>query len=337
MNYNGFSHSYLNRICQSRILMARSVPFTQFKVNPHLSVDIKRKCFNGLGVLEGIEGLLRFGFNGKENDNEVKGTGNQQDYGFRVYDPRLGKFLSVDPLTKAYPMLTPYQFASNRPIDGIDIDGLEYYSIHIKEAADGTRTKLFTVNYTNVEQANMSNVSTAQGFGPRGEGVSYVVHKYDDNGKQVGSETIMLKNSYGVYQGSDNPKKFWEPPNADDVYADDYSLPAIDETDENARKHDLNYDKLGVAGPLGVVNPKSNSADNTYIFGAFKVLAKKTIGIDDNVTGELISDKQAVNATKGIAAFTLAKIGKDLYRAVNNVAKTVGLSLDSKKDEPKKP
>ena len=47
----------------------------------------------------------RFGFNGKEMDNEVSGNGNQYDYGFRIYNPRLGKFLSVDPLTKSYPML----------------------------------------------------------------------------------------------------------------------------------------------------------------------------------------------------------------------------------------
>ncbi len=33
--------------------------------------------------------------------------------------------LSVDPLTKSYPMLTPYQFASNTPITAIDLDGLE--------------------------------------------------------------------------------------------------------------------------------------------------------------------------------------------------------------------
>jgi RHS repeat-associated protein len=64
------------------------------------------------------------------NDNEVKGEGNQQDYGFRIYDPRLGKFLSIDPLTKEYPELTPYQFASNRPIEGIDQDGLEFLSTH---------------------------------------------------------------------------------------------------------------------------------------------------------------------------------------------------------------
>ncbi|OQP43609.1 hypothetical protein A4H97_33835 [Niastella yeongjuensis] len=68
----------------------------------------------------------RYGFNGKENDNEVKGDGNQQDYGMRVYDPRLGKFLSVDPLTTKFPELTPYQFASNSPIVAIDLDGAEW-------------------------------------------------------------------------------------------------------------------------------------------------------------------------------------------------------------------
>ncbi|MEN7549991.1 RHS repeat-associated core domain-containing protein [Rapidithrix thailandica] len=67
----------------------------------------------------------RYGFNGKENDKDF---GNQhliQDYGFRLYNPEIGKFLSVDPLTKSFPMLTPYQFASNTPIMAIDLDGLE--------------------------------------------------------------------------------------------------------------------------------------------------------------------------------------------------------------------
>ena len=67
----------------------------------------------------------RYGFNGKENDNEVKGEGNQQDYGMRIYDPRLGRFLSVDPIDYKYPELTPYQFASNTPLWAVDIDGLE--------------------------------------------------------------------------------------------------------------------------------------------------------------------------------------------------------------------
>jgi RHS repeat-associated protein len=67
----------------------------------------------------------RYGFNAKENDNEVKGIGNQQDYGMRIYDPRLGRFLSVDPLFKDFAFYTPYQFSGNKPIWKIDLDGLE--------------------------------------------------------------------------------------------------------------------------------------------------------------------------------------------------------------------
>lgn len=67
----------------------------------------------------------RYGFNGKEQDDEVSGNGNLYDYGFRIYNPRIGKFLSVDPLTRSFSMLTPYQYASNSPISLIDLDGLE--------------------------------------------------------------------------------------------------------------------------------------------------------------------------------------------------------------------
>ncbi|TAE46382.1 MAG: hypothetical protein EAY69_08885, partial [Cytophagales bacterium] len=66
----------------------------------------------------------RQGYNGKENDKDF-GEG-VQDYGMRVSDTQTCRFFSVDPITAQYPELTPYQFASNRPIDGIDLDGLEW-------------------------------------------------------------------------------------------------------------------------------------------------------------------------------------------------------------------
>ena len=68
----------------------------------------------------------RYGFNGKEKDPEgMGGGGSTYDYGFRIYNPALAKFLSVDPLSDKYPWYTPYQFAGNMPIQFIDIDGLE--------------------------------------------------------------------------------------------------------------------------------------------------------------------------------------------------------------------
>jgi len=92
-----------------------------------------------------------YGFNGKEIDNSFGASSVVYDYGFRIYNPRIGKFLSFDPLTKSYPMLTPYQFASNRPIDGIDLDGLEYLR------ADESRIKMYGGKaHINLENFNVN-------------------------------------------------------------------------------------------------------------------------------------------------------------------------------------
>lgn len=75
-------------------------------------------------------GDYRYGFNGKEKDNNGEwGDQTHYDYGFRIYNPGIAKFLSVDPLTRKYPMLTPYQFAGNTPMQAIDLDGLEPISM----------------------------------------------------------------------------------------------------------------------------------------------------------------------------------------------------------------
>ena len=63
----------------------------------------------------------------------------------------------MDPLTKEYPMLTPYQFASNRPIDGIDLDGAEYLDykaalgISIYQKKEGTKIKKISYGYVRAE------------------------------------------------------------------------------------------------------------------------------------------------------------------------------------------
>ncbi|MEO7176103.1 MAG: RHS repeat-associated core domain-containing protein [Saprospiraceae bacterium] len=68
----------------------------------------------------------RYGFNGKENDNEIHGTGNQQDYGDRLFDSRLGRWLSIDPLQSKYADLTPYSFAGDNPIRFVDFNGQDF-------------------------------------------------------------------------------------------------------------------------------------------------------------------------------------------------------------------
>jgi RHS repeat-associated protein len=66
----------------------------------------------------------RYGFNGKEGDDEVKGDDNQQDYGMRIYDPRVGRFLSVDPLAGAFSWQSPYCGLDNNPVRMSDPSGM---------------------------------------------------------------------------------------------------------------------------------------------------------------------------------------------------------------------
>ncbi|MBK7911439.1 RHS repeat-associated core domain-containing protein [Candidatus Pollutiaquabacter sp.] len=71
----------------------------------------------------------RYGFNSEEKDDEVKGVGNSYIFKFRIYDPRLGKFLSIDPFAKSYAWNSPYAFAENDVIRAIDLEGLEKYIV----------------------------------------------------------------------------------------------------------------------------------------------------------------------------------------------------------------
>lgn len=67
-----------------------------------------------------------FGFNGQEKDNEIKGIGNSLDFGARIYDSRLGRFLSRDVYSGVYPNLSHYQYCNNNPIYFIELGGRHF-------------------------------------------------------------------------------------------------------------------------------------------------------------------------------------------------------------------
>jgi RHS repeat-associated protein len=71
----------------------------------------------------------RFGFNGMEKDDEVSGKGNSYAFEYRIHDPRLGRFLSVDPLSGEYPWNSSYAFAENHVIEAKDLEGRELYKV----------------------------------------------------------------------------------------------------------------------------------------------------------------------------------------------------------------
>ncbi|GAA0874342.1 hypothetical protein GCM10009118_07500 [Wandonia haliotis] len=70
-------------------------------------------------------GGYRYGFQGQEKDDEVKGEGNSVNYKSRMHDPRIGRFFAVDPIGAKFPYNSPYAFAENQVIAFVELEGLE--------------------------------------------------------------------------------------------------------------------------------------------------------------------------------------------------------------------
>ena len=72
-----------------------------------------------LGLSKGYS----YAFNGMEKDDEH--TQGKYDFGARIYDSRLGRWLAIDPLSMKYTSLNPYNFVANSPLLYVDKDGKE--------------------------------------------------------------------------------------------------------------------------------------------------------------------------------------------------------------------
>ena len=62
-------------------------------------------------------------YNGKELNDDF-GL-DWLDFGFRWYDPSIGRFTGVDPISDQYAFVTTYNYAENEPIANIDLWGLQ--------------------------------------------------------------------------------------------------------------------------------------------------------------------------------------------------------------------
>ena len=126
-----------------------------------------------------IDGTL-YGFNGKENDKEVKGDGNQVVYENRIYDTRLGKWFSIDPLQDKYAPFTPYHFVQNNPIFYKDIDGrTEWVNIIINDERTGKSTQ-FSVPVSDKIKSHIVWHETHGEHFWEDEGGTYMEYEWND-------------------------------------------------------------------------------------------------------------------------------------------------------------
>jgi RHS repeat-associated protein len=153
------TRNYANR--PIHLVLTSEQAFTLCNLSLHTSCDTALPMANVLSAQDYLpfgmqmpgrsfsgEGY-RFGFNGQERDDEISGDGNSLDFGERMYNSRLARFLRPDPIIiygKNYQYLSSYQFASNTPIQAIDLDGLEAYKKTEKDPNTGKTTITITID-----------------------------------------------------------------------------------------------------------------------------------------------------------------------------------------------
>ncbi|WP_257668571.1 DUF6443 domain-containing protein [Parapedobacter tibetensis] len=83
-------------------------------------------------------------YNGKELQDE--GGLDWYDYGFRHYDPVIGKFVSIDPIAEKFSHVSPYNYAENNPSSGIDLWGLQFVPFQYLQNDEGARKASYRAN-----------------------------------------------------------------------------------------------------------------------------------------------------------------------------------------------
>ena len=95
--------------------------------NNYYPFGLKHKGYNN--VVNGTENN-HFDFQGQEIEKEL-GL-NWIEFKWRSYNPEIARFMTIDPLAEEFTYNSPYNFAENRVIDGVELEGLEWQNFRSK-------------------------------------------------------------------------------------------------------------------------------------------------------------------------------------------------------------
>ncbi|NCT16960.1 MAG: hypothetical protein COZ75_03545 [Flavobacteriaceae bacterium CG_4_8_14_3_um_filter_34_10] len=280
-------------------------------------------------------GDYRYGFQGQEMDDEIKGEGNSVNYKYRMHDPRVGRFFAEDPLFRQYPWNSPYSFSENAVIAFVELEGLEkYYAADGKFIGQvGADTKIRVLN--NVITATNAITDPQKQINKANEG-NWIA----DDHLYYFSESIMdvseniQENVYGTRNYSSNTLSLLEHSiDSEGGYVDDPTDSGGKTKFGIAEKREWKSaaDVLGVdRSTLNIKNLSPVQAKFYYYESRFKRFSINEIGninlqtamLDQSVlTPSLINKniKRALNDLGYEFDINSSKLSKDQIEAVNTV------------------
>jgi len=134
----------------------------------------------------------RYGYQGREMDDEVKGEGNSINYTFRMHDPRIGRFFAIDPLAPDYPFNSPYAFSENRVIGGVELEGLEF-----KPEINGKNINI-SLQFKVVNQTDLAREAVQGQMQKVASSLIFLLEKlsgYDDRGRYINFDADYVKSA----------------------------------------------------------------------------------------------------------------------------------------------
>ncbi len=185
--------------------------------------------FGGLmGERENLASSQRYKYNGKELDR-THGL-DWYDYGARMYDPTLARWMVPDPLAEKYYSVSPYAYCGNRPINISDPDGKDW-----------------------IEGPN----GQAQ-FDPKWEKYSKLPEGY----KYLGKSVVLMAENGDIYYGRNDGKElFWYTPGGKsaDLTQETINVNSSDDSNtidhKSIEKDSKSIDKaMNTASLVGVAN-----------------------------------------------------------------------------------
>ncbi len=148
----------------------------------------------------------RFGFQGQEKDDEIKGEGNSLNYKYRMHDPRVGRFFAVDPSAREFAWNSSFAYSENRVIDRIELEGMESWDYleptpHQKE---DTKVQTATKIASNVGKNILNmipyafNIVEVFGRGGPSKVINYLEKDLDNLSYGIASDMIKAKQEEGI-------------------------------------------------------------------------------------------------------------------------------------------